>query len=172
MRHFHLVLLPALLLGALLAAEPAVANGVDLQRRAGKPGERIEVAGHDWLTCCPPNTPVEHVALFLLRGSERFRLFDVPASREGAIQADFKVPSVPAGTYRLEVCSRGPDRSGVAPGATCLPVEENFTVLAGRARSRGARQLTGPLLIGVGFGLVLVASALLFRRCRASPKVL
>lgn len=163
------LLLPALVMGTLLVAQPAVANGVDLQKRVGRPGERIEVAGRDWLTCCPPNTPVEHVELFLLGRGERFRLFDVPASREGAIRADFKVPPIPAGAYRLEVCSRGPDLPGVSPGATCLPVEKNFTVLVGRAADDGAFPLTRPFAIVVGTGfVVLVVSALLFRRWRAS----
>jgi hypothetical protein len=156
--------LPALLLGALVVAEPAAANGVDLQNRAGEPGERIEVAGHGWLTCCPANTPVGHVALFLLQGGERLRLFDLRPNREGTIQGAFEVPSIRPGSYRLEVCSRGPDRPGVAPGATCLPAEETFTVLAGEATSDGPAPPTRLLAIGVATALVvLAAAALLFR---------
>lgn len=169
MRRFRMLLFLALVLGTLLVAQPAAANGVDLQKRVGKPGERIEFAGHDWLTCCPANTPVEHVELFLLSGSERFRLIDVPASQEGAIQGDFRVPSIPAGTYRLEVCSSGPDLPGVPPGATCLPVEETFTVLAGRATDDSGFSLPLPLSIAVGTGfVVLIGSALLLRRWHAS----
>lgn len=169
MRPSCLLHLPTLALGALLVAQAAMANGADLTTRQGRPGERIEVSGHDWLTCCPQNTPVEHVELFLLAGTERLRLFDMPANREGAIQAAFEVPALPAGTYRLEVCSRGPELPGVSPGATCLPVEGNFTVLAGHASDVGGSPLIVPLAIGSGVLVaVAVVSALLYRRRRIS----
>lgn len=159
-----------LALGALVGTDRAVANGVDLERQLGRSGERIEVVGHDWLTCCPARTPVEHVALFLLRDSGRVLLLDVPASRDGTIQAGFTVPSLPAGRYRLEVCSRGPNLPGVSPGATCLPVEERFTVLAGRVANERASTPTFELAIGAATALaiVVVASVLLGRRSQVA----
>ena len=168
MGRFRLILLSAL--AVLVATDPRVAkaNGIDLPKLAGKPGERIDVVGHNWLTCCPRNTPVEHVELFLLTDTERLRLFDVPADEEGAIRAAFEVPSVPPESYSLEACSRGPELPGVAPGTTCLP-EGNFTILAGQATGGGTFPLVPVLAIGIGAGFALAfAGALLYRRRRVS----
>jgi hypothetical protein len=109
---------------------PALANGIDLPTREAMQGDEITVTGHAWLTCCPPNTPVEHVQLFLLRGSgldesERVLLFDVAANEEGVISTVFAVPHAPPGRYRLEACG-----GLVAGGSPCLP-EGGFRVLLG-----------------------------------------
>lgn len=76
MGRFRLILLSALAVLVLTDPGVAKANGIDLAKLSGKPGERIEVVGHNWLTCCPQNTPVEHVELFLLIDTDRLRLFD------------------------------------------------------------------------------------------------
>jgi hypothetical protein len=121
----------AMTIGVLTsAASPALANGIDLPTREAMQGDEITVTGHAWLTCCPSHTPVEHVQLFLLRGSgldesERVLLFDVPANEEGFISTEFAVPHVPPGRYRLEACG------GLnVEDAPCLP-EGRFTVLLG-----------------------------------------
>jgi hypothetical protein len=111
-------------------ASPALANGIDLPTREAMQGDEISVTGHAWLTCCPTNTPVEHVQLFLCEGPcwkspQQVLLFDVPANEEGVISTVFTVPWVTAGRYRLEAC--GGDRSD---GSICLP-EGRFTVLLG-----------------------------------------
>jgi hypothetical protein len=126
----RLATLVAMTIGVLTAtAAPALANGIDLPTREARQGDEIGVTGHFWLTCCPPNTPVEHVKLFLVGGSqpdesERVLLFDVAANEEGVISTEFTVPFVAPGSYRLEAC-------GGLPGAVaCLP-EGRFTVLLG-----------------------------------------
>lgn len=109
---------------------PALANGIDLPTRQAMQGDEISVTGHAWLTCCPTNTPVEHVQLFLCEGPcwkspQQVLLFDVPANEEGVISTVFTVPWVTPGRYRLEAC--GGDHSD---GSICLP-EGRFTVLLG-----------------------------------------
>jgi hypothetical protein len=111
-------------------ASPAFANGIDLPTREAMQGDEIVVTGHAWLTCCPSNTPVEHVRLFLLRGagleeSQRVLLFDVAANEEGVISTAFTVPWVTPGHYSLEACG-----GLTAEGGPCLP-EGRFTVLSG-----------------------------------------
>lgn len=111
-------------------ASPAFANGIDLPTREAMQGDEISVTGHAWLTCCPSNTPVEHVQLFLVRGSvlnesERVLLFDVAANEEGVISTVFTVPWVTPGRYRLEACG-----GLVAGGPPCLP-EGRFIVRIG-----------------------------------------
>jgi hypothetical protein len=106
---------------------PALANGIDLPDRQARQGEEVPVTGHAWLTCCPPNTPVEHVRLFLVQGdgldeSERVLLFDVAADVDGAISTAFTVPYVAPARYRLEACG------GLTGQGPCLP-EGHFTVL-------------------------------------------
>jgi hypothetical protein len=119
-----------MIIGSLVSiASPVLANGIDLPTRKAMQGDEITVTGHFWLTCCPPNTPVEHVKLFLVRGphleeSERVLLFDVAANRKGFISTVFTVPQVAPGRYRLEAC-------GGLPGqVACLP-EGRFRVLLG-----------------------------------------
>jgi len=93
-------------------------------------GDEITVTGHAWLTCCPTNTPVEHVRLYLVRGSileetERVLLFDVAANEKGFVSTIFTVPYVKPGRYHLEACG------GLTQGGSpCLP-EGRFTVLPG-----------------------------------------
>ena len=111
-------------------ASSALANGVDLPTRKAMQGDEITVTGHAWLTCCPTNTPVEHVQLFLVSGSgmsesERVLLFDIAANDEGVISTKFTVPWVEPGRYGLEAC--GGLTAGSGP---CLP-EGPFTVLLG-----------------------------------------
>jgi len=125
----------------LLQPSSALANGVDLPVREGISGERVRVSGHDWLTCCPSNTPVEHVELFLIAHGRRIRLFDVTADRKGRISAAFTVPQVRGGTYRLEACSRDPG------GTICLP-EGLFRVLPSSLAATGA-PLAWPLALAV-----------------------
>jgi hypothetical protein len=123
--------LVAMTIGAVTSiASPAFANGIDLPTREAMQGDEIRVTGHAWLTCCPANTPVEHVQLFLVRGSvlnesERVLLFDVAANEEGLISTVFTVPWVTPGRYRLEACG-----GLVAGGPPCLP-EGRFIVLLG-----------------------------------------
>jgi len=123
--------LVALTIGVVTSIAPsALANGIDLPTREAMQGDEISVTGHAWLTCCPTNTPVEHVQLFLVRGSglnesERVLLFDVAANQEGVISTEFTVPWVEPGRYRLEAC--GGLTAGSGP---CLP-EGRFTVLLG-----------------------------------------
>lgn len=61
-------LLTSLLIAGPAGQNPSWANGIDLPQRSGNPGDRITVTGHDWLTCCPPNTPVERVRLYMIVG--------------------------------------------------------------------------------------------------------
>ena len=118
-------------------ASTAFANGIDLPTREARQGEQIAVTGHAWLTCCPPSTPVEHVQLFLVKGSaleesQRVLLFDVAANEEGTISTAFTVPYVAPGRYRLEACG------GLTPEtAPCLP-EGGFTVHVGLSPSSAA----------------------------------
>ena len=90
-------------------ASSALANGIDLPTHEAMQGEEISVTGHAWLTCCPTNTPVEHVRLFLCEGpcwksAKQVLLFDVAANEEGVISTVFTVPWVTPGRYRLEAC--------------------------------------------------------------------
>jgi hypothetical protein len=118
-------------LGVLTCLAPsALANGIDLPTREAMQGDEIAVTGHAWLTCCPPNTRVEHVQLFLVEGpaleeSQRVLLFDVAANAAGTISTVFTLPYVAPGRYRLEACG-----GLVAGGPPCLP-EGRFTVLLG-----------------------------------------
>lgn len=154
------------IVGFSLIAGTASANGVDLADRQGRPGEVIFVTGHSWLTCCPSNTPVEHVGLFIVVDDlERLELFDVSADAEGVIVAEFVVPNLEPGRYTLEACG-GLSEQSVA----CLP-EGRFTVLPGpfvtASPSDGAR--TPPtglsngrswsMLIGTVAVVALVAGA-------------
>jgi hypothetical protein len=161
-RLFALLLLAALAAGA----PPAAAKGeIALSPRAAAPGEQVVVRGDDWLTCCPPRTPVGRVELFLLADGKRHRLVRAHPDDDGAIEAAFQVPRQPPRSYRLEACSSGPDLPGVAPGTTCVPVEEELVVLAAAARPADA--IVGSLLL-----LGLVAATLVLRRrreLRASP---
>jgi hypothetical protein len=114
-----------LLLVCVVAPTPALANGIDLVIREAKQGDQVPVTGHQWLTCCPPNTPVEHVQLFLIVENERVLLFDVSANERGEINTAFTVPYVTLGRYRLEACG------GITvQDAPCLP-EGRFNVLPG-----------------------------------------
>jgi hypothetical protein len=123
--------LAVMILGWLTCmASPALANGIDLPTRKAMQGDEITVSGHAWLTCCPTNTPVEHVQLFLCEGPcwkspKQVLLLDVAANEEGFISTVFTVPWVTPGRYRLEACG------GLIVGAgPCLP-EGRFTVLLG-----------------------------------------
>jgi hypothetical protein len=123
-------MLVAMTIGVLTStASPALANGIDLRTREAMQGDEVPVTGHAWLTCCPTNTPVEHVQLFLLQGgsvldeSERVLLFDVAANEDGVISTVFTVPWVTPGRYRLEACG-----GLVVEDSPCLP-EGRFTVL-------------------------------------------
>jgi hypothetical protein len=171
------VALVAMAFGAVIAmASLALANGIDLPTREAMQGDEINVTGHAWLTCCPPDTPVEHVQLFLVEGSaleesQRVLLFDAAANEEGTISTAFTVPYVSPGRYRLEACG------GLTPEtAPCLP-EGRFTVLIGPSPSSSASptpigeedpgwssQVLALLIIGGASGLAY----LLGRRFRAS----
>jgi len=126
----HRIALVVMTIGVLLCMAPsASANGIDLLTREARQGNEISVTGHAWLTCCPTNTPIEHVRLFLFRGpsydaSVRVLLFDVAANEEGVISTEFTVPYVAPGRYRLETCS------GATGEVICIP-EGRFTVLLG-----------------------------------------
>lgn len=113
---------------ALSLTTPALANGVDLPKRNGTPGEVISVVGHDWLACCPKNTPVRHVRLFLLVRDRRILLFDTSPNDSGDIATSFTVPTLRPGRYQLEACSEG--LQGGDPNFTpiCLP-EGRFRIL-------------------------------------------
>lgn len=116
----------------------AFANGIDLPKKSGVPGEEISLVGHDWLSCCPRNTPVQHVRLFLVRGDRRIELFDATPNEAGEIETSFIVPNVRPGRYRLEACSEGlqggdPDAS--SPSEICLP-EGRFRITAGEPMPR------------------------------------
>ena len=127
---------------ALANTPCAAANGVDLLRRSGIPGQRIDVTGHRWLTCCPTRTPVEHVELFLVTSSKSIRLFDVSANDAGEINAFFIVPHLGPGRYGMKACGRGPNLPQVTPGRTCLP-EGSFRIEATAPRSRPQEQRSG-----------------------------
>jgi hypothetical protein len=123
-----------LAVGVVGPALPAWANGIDLPQRSASPGDEITVTGHDWLTCCPQNTPVERGRLYLL-GDEPLAerspldppdgliLFETSADASGAIETSFTVPEVPAGVYRLAACGDDPQDNWI-----CLP-EGEFTVV-------------------------------------------
>lgn len=146
---------------------PAHANGLDLPQRSASPGDEITVTGHDWLTCCPQNTPVERVRLYLL-GDEPLAdrspldpldgliLFQTKADATGTIATIFTVPQVPAGVYRLEACGDDPQGNWI-----CLP-EGEFTVVLPETGSAG-----WPVVLAVA--LVLIGLALLIP-CRMSTR--
>lgn len=113
---------------------PAWANGIDLPQRSGSPGDEITVTGHNWLTCCPENTPVERVRLYLLGDepladrspldpSEGLILFETNADASGTIETTFTIPQVAPAAYRLEACGDDPQGNWI-----CLP-EGEFTVV-------------------------------------------
>lgn len=148
------VTIALLIIAAVLAPTPALANGVDLQKTRGIVGEQIQVVGHDWLTY--PSTPVQHVELHLLSGSERIILFDVPANSEGDISASFRVPNLTPGAYSLQACSWGP---GTRENLICLP-EGEFTVLAQALPVTGisTRGLGALALALVAIGMLMITS--------------
>jgi hypothetical protein len=159
-----LAVLSAVAVTVLICAAPALGNGVDLRVREGRPGERIRIRGHDWLTCCPRNTPVRHVELYLALPARRLPLFDVAADRQGRIAATFDVPSVRPGRYELEACGRGPGDQ------ICLP-EGRFTVLPRRLAATGlplaSLLLLTALLAANGIALIATGAP---RTRRVSPR--
>lgn len=128
---------------------PAWANGIDLPHRSGSPGEQVTLIGHDWLTCCPPNTPVEHVRLYMIIDETRLQLFDVAADTDGSITASFNVPDVPPGNYQLEACSDDPQGNRI-----CLP-EGEFTVLLPLTGAAGLLAILGTAIILTVTGLLI-----------------
>lgn len=127
----------------------AWANGIDLPQRSGSPGEQITLVGHDWLTCCPPNTPVAHVRLSMIVNEERLQLFEVAADPDGNITATFTIPDLPPGNYRLEACSDDPQGAWI-----CLP-EGEFTVLLPVTGPAGLPAILSAALVLTGTGLVI-----------------
>jgi hypothetical protein len=114
---------------------PAWANGIDLPQRSGSPGDEITVTGHHWLTCCPENTPVERVRLFLLGDepwprasphdpSDGLVLFETNADESGTIETTFTIPQVPPAIYQLKACGDDPHGNWI-----CLPEGEFIVVL-------------------------------------------
>jgi len=129
------------------------ANGIDLPQRSGSPGEQVTVTGHFWLTCCPPNTPVEHVRLYMIIDEERFQLFDVAADNDGNMKASFTVPDIPAGSYELEACGDDPQGDRI-----CLPEGEFIVLLAGTG--------TAGVFVIVGIAVLLTVIVVLIIRQR------
>lgn len=123
-----------LAVGVFSLGLPAWANGIDLPQRSASPGDEITVTGHNWLTCCPQNTPVERVRLYLLGDepladrspldpSEGLILFETNADASGTIETSFTIPQVAPAVYRLEACGDDPQDNWI-----CLP-EGEFTVV-------------------------------------------
>ena len=146
----------------------ALASGIDLPTREARQGAEVQVAGHAWLSCCPSNTPVEHVKLFLVEGTfpdeVRVLLFDVPADSEGVISTVFTVPYVEPGRYRLEACGGMPGQEA------CLP-EGRFTVLVGpsptssaSAEGEDALGWVQPTFVVLALGAVMLLALLRWRR--------
>lgn len=135
----------------------AFANGIDLQKKSGVPGEEISLVGRDWLGCCPPNTPVQHVRLFLVRGDRRIRLLDATPNEAGVIETSFVVPNLRPGRYRLEACSEGLQGGARNAQPICLP-EGRFRIIALAETPRTGKQLVSLVLVGGGLLLAGFAS--------------
>lgn len=149
---------------ALVPAGAALANGTDLSRPDGKPGDEIDFAGHFWVTPCCPSNPYERVRLFLLDGNERIELLEAIPDPAGSIFSTFEVPDVDPGVYRLEPCGENEGE-----GLDCRP-PASFRVLPGGLRG-GSGSGVSPILIAVLVGVGAIGAAgvvfLGLRRSRA-----
>ena len=141
-------------LAAFAVPSSALANGVDLARFAGKPGEEVAASGHLWLTPCCPSVAYERVRLFLLDGADRIELFSEAPDETGSVFASFEVPDVRPGVYPLQPCGDSGD------GAEDCRAPTPFQVLAGGGGGGGGSLVTlalvAALLLAVSGGGLLV----------------
>jgi hypothetical protein len=113
-----------LALGGWVGTAAPVSVPADLERWAGFPGDAIPFTGADWLTCCPANTPMARVTVFLVgQGKSRWRMGVATPDTTGVITGIARVPKVPPGRYAVEACGKWPKGPGFATGDdVCFPV--------------------------------------------------